>query len=200
MIVVTIDQRGSRRRPDAVPGLLELLAEYVQLRPFQRTAGDEIQAVFDDAPAALGASLRAASDGGWSVGMGVGPVRLPLPEETRAGGGRAFEAARDAVERAKRTQARICVEAPDDAPGARRLEAELALMVLTLRRRTPQQREAVELRRAGASQAAIAERLGISQQAVSVRLGAAAYEECEALREAATDALASLERRVGGAG
>lgn len=209
MIVLTLDQRGSRHGADRVPELLDLVAKHPTVRAFQRTAGDEVQAVFDDARAATGAALDAAGTGQWNVGVGVGPVRLPLPAETRAGAGPAFEAARDAVERSKRTQARIALtaaprlvqasgESGESAPEPRlgeraaRLEAELALIALSLRRRSEEQWQACRLRERGWGQARIAAELGVSQQAVSARLGAAWFEECQALTTAAEGALARL--------
>lgn len=189
MIVITIDQRDSRRRQDEVPALIESLASVPTLRPFQRTAGDEVQAVLDDAAAAMGVALSLGAGGRWSVGLGVGSVNLPLPAETRAGGGEAFEAARVAVERAKTLSGRIGVVIPADPAEAARLQAELSLLSLTLARRTPQQAEAASLRAGGATQAQIAERLGISQQAVSSRLSAGQVEEAAALVECAVAAL-----------
>ncbi len=205
MIVLTLDQRGSRRGEDLVPALLDLVDRHATLRAFQRTAGDEVQAVFEDAGAAVGAALDAAGTGQWNVGLGVGAVRLPLPAETRAGAGPAFEAARDAVERSKRTQARLALSAatqqearePDTTLGrAERLEAELALIALSLRRRSTEQWEACRLRERGWGQARIAQALGVSQQAVSARLNAAWFEECQALTRAAIGALAHLADNV----
>jgi hypothetical protein len=206
MIVVTVDQRGSRRSGDRVPQLLELLGHHPTLRAFQRTAGDEVQAVFDDAAAAVGAALDAAGTGEWNVGLGVGGVNAPLPQETRAGSGPAFEAARDAVERSKRTQARVALSLPgqerqrpaglpseDPSARAARLEAELALIALSLRRRSEEQWSACRLRERGWGQARIAAELGVSQQAVSARLNAAWFEECQALTRAVIVALGDID-------
>ena len=40
--------------------------------------------------------------GGWSIGVGAGPVQTPLPASTRAATGPAFLSARRAVEAATR--------------------------------------------------------------------------------------------------
>jgi len=101
MFVITADQRGSRSQPDRVDAALRLVGAAPLVRPFERTAGDELQGVADDPAAALGVVLLLVRDGHWSVGVGVGGVRTPLPEQTRAGAGEAFERARVAVTRAK---------------------------------------------------------------------------------------------------
>ncbi len=107
MFVMTIDQRGSRRVGDRVEVLLAALADVVAawgegvVRPFERTVGDEVQAVLDDPDLTLDVALRVLRLGGWTVGIGVGAVDEPLPASARAGSGEAFVLARTAVERAK---------------------------------------------------------------------------------------------------
>jgi hypothetical protein len=131
VIVLTVDQRGSTHAEDRVPAVLEHLEEWVRGRDglvvsFARTVGDEVQGVLagSDAGAQLAVDLTLAllRDQGWSVGIGVGPVELPLPEVSREGRGPAFYRARDAVERAKR-RARgtsVAVEGPSwREPGKR---------------------------------------------------------------------------------
>ena len=125
-VVLTVDQRASRAGADAVPDLLDRLAPVPALRPFQRTVGDEVQGVLDDAGAVvttLGLMLR---DGRWHVGVGVGPVEQPLPPETRAGRGPAYLYAREAVTRAKTTPHRLGVVGAD-AYAAEQLETVLGL-------------------------------------------------------------------------
>lgn len=56
MYVVTADQRDSRSGPDLVPTALADLATVrhgAPIRPFERTVGDEIQALFDEPSSAL---------------------------------------------------------------------------------------------------------------------------------------------------
>lgn len=160
---------------DRVGAALALTASHVALRPFERTAGDELQGVFDAAESVVDVSTQLIEDGHWSVGIGIGAVELPLPVQTRAGRGPAFEAARVAVTRAKNAAGSIAVAgtSADDADSA------LALLAFVVGRRTPEGRAAVVLMRAGLSQAAAAERLGVSKQAVSQRLSVAgwAFEE-----------------------
>lgn len=180
-VVLTVDQRGSRRGTDAVPALLERLSALrpAPLRPFERTAGDEVQGVLDDAGAVVAAVTALADDGRWSVGVGVGAVRTPLPASTRAGAGVAFEAARRAVEAAKRVREGVAVRGgPDDAePAPAVVDAETALLLLVdlRRRRSAAGREVVRLVEEGLPAGRAAERLGITPQAVSQRLAAARW-------------------------
>ena len=180
-VVLTADQRGSRRGPDAVPALLERLAALrpAPLRAFERTAGDEVQGVLDDAGAVVAAVTALADDGRWSVGVGLGPVRTPLPASTRAGAGVAFEAARRAVEAAKRVREGVAVRGgPDDGdPVPAVVDAETALLLLVdlRRRRSAAGREVVRLVEEGLPAGRAAERLGVTPQAVSQRLAAARW-------------------------
>ena len=65
MFVVTIDQRASRKHGDRVPDLLTHLAASATpggdapglVRPFERTVGDEVQAVLDDPALAVAIAL-----------------------------------------------------------------------------------------------------------------------------------------------
>ncbi|EOM75035.1 hypothetical protein DW322_14070 [Rhodococcus rhodnii] len=174
MFVLTIDQRGSRRDVDRVTDLLTTLRDMPVVRAFQRTAGDEIQGVVEDATVAVDVALTAVDDGHWAVGIGAGPVELPLPAETRAGRGPAFEAARDAVERAKRALTRTAVTGPD-TESAHDADTALALVAAILDRRSPDGRSAVALIRDGLNQTEAATHLGITKQAVSQRLAAAGW-------------------------
>lgn len=188
MFVLTVDQRRSRRDHDRVPDLLDRYAGTALLRPFERTAGDEVQAVSDDAEQVVDIALDLAASGTWSVGIGVGPVETPLPPSTRAGRGPAFEAARRAVERAKNVPGSIAV---DGAPGA---EAALMLLSVTITRRSDAGRAAVDAVRTGMSQTEAAAHLGITKQAVSQRLAVAAWQAEEAGRPLAAQLLEAADR------
>ncbi|MGP9490090.1 sigma factor-like helix-turn-helix DNA-binding protein [Glutamicibacter sp. AOP5-A2-7] len=196
MIVLTIDQRRSRQGEDKVEALIEQANSTVShIRPFQRTAGDEVQAVFDDAMEAIHLAVMMAASGDWSVGLGFGQVELPLPKETRAGRGPAFVFARDAVERAKNTNAHVAVEGPTEE--ATRLEAELQLTACIISKRRATAWEAGTLADQGLTQQQIAARLGITQQAVSSRLSAALWFEANRMMEEATISLSKQLRQIG---
>lgn len=174
MYVLTVDQRGSRRGSDKVPGILTRTVPSGMIRAFDRTAGDEVQAVFDDPAhlAALAADLAASGD--WSVGIGIGAVDTPLPAQTRAGAGPAFVNARTAVEDAKRNRWHLSVAG--DSPRCAHAQTAGRLLVDVLADRSAAGREAVALVADGTTQADAAERLGISPQAMSLRLRHARWD------------------------
>ncbi|MGV8871969.1 MAG: hypothetical protein ACOH2Q_05560 [Rhodococcus sp. (in: high G+C Gram-positive bacteria)] len=174
MFVLTVDQRRSRRDIDRVPELLDRYRDHVLIRPFDRTAGDEVQAVCDDAATVVSVALELVSTPHWSVGIGIGAVELPLPETTRAGRGPAFEAARDAVTRAKNAPAALAVSGPEPS-SAEDAETASTLVALLVNRRSDHGREAVALMAGGLSQTDAAEQLKISKQAMSQRLSVAGW-------------------------
>lgn len=187
MFVLTVDQRGSRRDDDRVEDLLRSSSSTVVVRAFERTAGDEVQAVLDDAGELVRTTLALVRDGHWSVGIGIGPVSQPLPDSTRAGRGPAFERARTAVERAKSAPTHLAVEgAGSDGSDA---QAVLDLVALLVQRRSAQGWAAVELVEAGHTQAEAAQRLGVTPQAVSQRLRAAGWQPEQAGRQVAATLL-----------
>ncbi|MFC3690023.1 hypothetical protein [Aquipuribacter hungaricus] len=183
MIVLTADQRGSRSGSDLVGDGLALLGRVVPdpLRGFERTAGDELQGVPGDAVRAVAALEALVADGRWSVGLGVGPVELPLPASTRAGRGPAYTAAREAVETAKERHHHVCLVPgglPDDAAATvRDADAVLALALTVALRWSEEAREAIALVRGGSTQTDAARTLGVTRQAVGQRLGAALFRQ-----------------------
>ncbi|WKN49978.1 sigma factor-like helix-turn-helix DNA-binding protein [Nocardioides sp. Arc9.136] len=195
--VLTVDQRGSRSGPDRVPALLDTLAGHRLLRPFERTAGDELQGVVNDAAtlaSVAGALLRAEA---WYVGIGIGPVEEPLPASARAGRGAAYLHARDAVTAAKNSpwNLRVVGEHPD----ARSLETTLWLWAAVLARRTARGWEVADLVAEGLTYEEVGRRLGISQSAVSQRAQAAGIVEARRAQELATTLAAGmLDARSGG--
>lgn len=172
MFVLTVDQRGSRRADDAVPDLLDDLASARLsglVRSFERTAGDEVQALLEDPGTVVATAVDLVRREIWSVGIGVGTVERPLPRSVRAGRGSSFVHARAAVERAKSAPHRICVDG-DDASGADRAETALWLLVSVLDRRTQAGWDAVDAMARHETQRAAAAALGISAQAMNRRL------------------------------
>ncbi len=198
--VMTVDQRSSRRGPDRVEAVLTDLNSPARaggrLRDFERTAGDEVQGVLDDAAAVVDTALRLARAGVWSTGIGLGTVDRPLPASTRAGSGEAFQHAREAVERAKHADGSLAVSGPDEDAAAR-AQAVLALLAAVVARRSDAGWEAVDLMAPGVTQADVADRLGISRQAVSQRLQAALHGHEQAVRPAAA-ALLEAAAATGG--
>jgi hypothetical protein len=184
MFVITADQKASRHDVDrAGTGRDELAARYDGrlVLPVDRTSGDEVQALVDDAATALDMVLVLTRAGHWSVGLGIGAVRTPLPRATREATGPAFIAARDAVTAAKRSATRFALAAdpptapPEHAgsaalPGAGEVEALVTLLLLARDRRTPQGWDVVDRMVGGATQRDVAAELGITPQAVSTRL------------------------------
>lgn len=198
MFVMTIDQQGSRRGRDRVPEILAVLAGRDGLvRPFDRTVGDEVQGIVQGPALAVDLALEVVRLGGWSVGIGAGPVDEPLPEHSRAGSGEAFVLARRAVERAKSRQRPV----PVAVSGVRRdraaeAEAVLTLAAAVLGKRTAGGWAAIDAWRAAgpdATQEDVATRLGVSQQAVSQRLAAALWHEEQAVRPVAARLLGEAQ-------
>lgn len=174
MLVLTADQRSSRTDVDRVPDLLRRYRDAAAVRGFDRTAGDEVEAVFDDPELAARIAVELVASGFWSVGLGVGEVQTPLPKQARAGRGEAFIAAREAVEAAKNRRVPLQVVGASD--WCRDAQTAACLLVDLLTDRTDAGREAVALVADGGTQAQAAGALGISPQAVSLRLRTARWD------------------------
>lgn len=198
MFVLTADQVGSRDSADLVAALLPHLAERfgAQLAlPPDRNAGDEVQALTADAATALEMALLLTRTGHWSVGVGVGEVREPLPGSVREATGPAFVAAREAVDQAKRASHRFALA----SSGAGLLSAAevgaLMELVLAVRaRRSEEGWEVVDLLESGGTQSAAAQQLGITPQAVSLRVAAAQWRAEAAAVPALVVLLDDLDR------
>jgi hypothetical protein len=222
MFVITADQIDSRNDRDRAAELIAELSHRFgpafSLPPDQ-TSGDEIQMMTTDAGVALETVLAIHRTEHWSAGLGVGDVRTPLPAATRQAAGGAFIAARDAVTRAKRADARFALSAEgrvdlsDGADGpaglvgsagfrsflsAEEVEPLIAMLLLLRQRRTPEGWEAVDLVRDGRSQRDAAAQLGISTAAVSQRIKSALWRVEEAARPALVRLLENLDRATTG--
>jgi hypothetical protein len=188
-IVLTADQRGSRGSPDLVDRASTAYAAGALL-PFDRTAGDEMQALYTD-PAAVVATVEALlREDAWNIGLGIGEVETPLPEHARAGRGEAYVRAREAVTRAKHSPYRLAVGGPGYR--SRQVETVLWLWAGVLTRRTPKGWEVADLVASGATHQQVGDRLGITQSAVSQRGQAAGLVEAARARQLATELLTDL--------
>jgi hypothetical protein len=217
MFVVTADQKRSRTAIDRVPALLEDLKDLKDLkdladpkgprqrgdrapgptrtsRPFERTAGDEVQGLLTD-PAAVVDAVVTLLRGGWWVGVGIGAIDQPWPETARAGRGPAYLAARQAVESAKGVPTGICVVATA-AEAGQRAEAAAWLLAAVVGRRTAQGWQVVDLVAVGAKGVEVAAKLGISPQAVSSRLRVSGWTEEQRGRELLTWLLGQADREA----
>jgi len=194
MFVITADQVDSRHRPDLAAAQLDRISAEHGPRlvlPPERNAGDEIQILTDDAMTAVHLVLELTRDDDWSVGLGCGRVRTPLPHDIREASGEAFFSARTAVDRAKRVRPRFAMVAADPAADdAADAEALLVLAILLRERRTEQGWQVYDRMMAGANQADIANQLGVSAPAVSSRAKHANIR-------AELDALPALARVLG---
>lgn len=176
MFVVTADQVDSRSRPDIVAVTLARLdarfGERLSL-PADRNAGDEVQALTADPGTALELVLALTRTGEWSVGLGCGQVRTPLPQHTREATGDAFVAARAAVTRAKRQPTRFAMEAVVAPEPAGDAEALLVLLLTLREGRSEAGWELYDLIASGLTQAEAGAQLGITPQSASDRARAA---------------------------
>jgi hypothetical protein len=184
VVVLTVDQRGSRTGPDLIPAMLTTLAAVPARVGFERTVGDELQGVLDRGSAVADTLERLLRADEWNIGVGVGAVEEPLPEHARAGRGPAYLHARAAVTAAKSSPWHTRVVGDD--PAARALETTLWLWAAVLARRTARGWEVADLVAEGLSYGEVGERLGISQSAVSQRAQAAGIVEGRRARELVT--------------
>lgn len=198
--VVTADQRNSRRSTDRVPAALDALTAAVGDRmalPFERTAGDEVQALTGDPEAVVAAVLTLTRLSDWHIGIGVGAVELPLPGSTREARGSAYLAARTAVDEARTAPANLRLVAagtvgagPYGETVAQRAEAALVMLRALVSRRTAEGWEIMDVLEEAGSGRRAAERLRISPSAVSQRAARAARAESLLGADLATSLLA----------
>jgi hypothetical protein len=196
VFVITADQVGSRTGPDLAAETMAALqgrhGERLAL-PVDRNAGDELQALTADPATALALVLELTRDGLWSVGVGIGAVRRPLPAQTRAASGDAFVAARAAVGRAKKSPTRLAVEAVAVPEAAADVEALTDLLLALRDGRSAAGWELYDLVTTGLTQAQAGARLGITPQSVSDRARAAGLRVELAAVPALTRLLASAD-------
>lgn len=187
---MTVDQRGSRLGPDLVPQALSALGTILAgalkpALPFERTAGDEIQGVLETPQAVYAATRTLLRHRNWYVGIGSGPIDLPLPGRAAEGGGPAYWAARDAVNLAKTKRAHSPVAFVPHTPGPHDQEINgiLQLLGFVLANRSERAWEALDLVTTSAgegnamSQQKAAAILGITPAALSGRLATAGLNQ-----------------------
>lgn len=196
MFVITADQMHSRSRPDHVASALHLITTRhpTLALPPERTAGDELQTLVKDAATVLAVVLDLHRERQWSIGVGCGSVRRPLPPSIREATGGAFFAARKAVTRAKQRNTRFALanDATSAASQTADTEALIDLLLLLRDRRTTGGWELHDLLATGINQQEAAARLGISEPAVSSRARAAGIRA----EQSALPALATLLARL----
>ena len=187
MFALTLDQRRSRQAADAVPDLLRTLDATPTVRGFERTVGDEVQALVDDPVAAVDVVVLVARTQRWWVGIGVGDVETPLPTSVRAARGPALYAARTAVERAARCPAGVALEVGAGREEEAGIDAETVLQVRArlVADRSADGQQAVDVLERHATQRAAAQELGITPQAMSARLQVARRDDEQRLRHLA---------------
>jgi hypothetical protein len=187
VVVLTVDQDGSRAGADLVPTALESLGSLATRLAFERTVGDELQGVLDDPAAVVTGLERLLRAGVWNIGIGIGAVETPLPDHARAGRGPAYLSAREAVTAAKSSPWHVralAADAADDrADRVRALESAVWLWAALLGRRTTRGWEVADLVDQGLTYDETASRLGNTQSAVSQRAAAAGIAEGRRARE-----------------
>ncbi|MGB0653207.1 MAG: SatD family protein [Thermoplasmatota archaeon] len=204
--VVIADVEGSRDTPDRAALQKRLLATLKQAATTAHalgadapaagpdvTAGDEWQAVFHDAGAALRflSSIRdALPDVPFRAGIGHGTLALPPTPGTPVGhlDGPAFHQARAAIDEAKRRRRTIQLRGFGDLDHLLTLGLDLAAKIR--RDRTPKQRDYVAAVTNGATQQEVAARFGVTGGTVSLTLQRARHEEVRRLEEEAARTLA----------
>jgi hypothetical protein len=217
MYVLTIDQRGSSSDVDRVP---ELIAALQDLTPaaFERSVGDELQGVVEQAADVVDIALQALRSGYWYVGIGIGSVRMAPGDSPREGSGSAFVAARRAVELAKSAAGQVPLSVvagtmghgrdipPDAGEGAvtsANAQAVLRLIGRVVQQRTEAQWRVVDRLRAfqggegrHGSQKHVAHELGITEQSVSRAVLRSGWQEEWAARPAAAMLLDYAHSRI----
>lgn len=205
MYVLTIDQQGSTSDIDRVPELIAALRNLTPV-PFERSVGDELQGVVEQAADVVDVALHALRDGHWYVGIGIGAVGLAPGASPREGSGSGFVAARKAVELAKGAAGQVPLSvvsgtmvrskdlqahAGEDSMASANAQAVLRLIGRLVQQRTEAQWRVVDRLRAiqgGArhgSQKQVARELGITEQSVSRAVLRSGWQEEWAARPAA---------------
>ena len=188
MYVLTINQRDSREVGDRVDELVACLGHLPAAIPFQRSVGDEAIGVVAEPGTAVEAAMIALRTRRWHVGIGVGSLHVPLPEEIAHAEGFGLVYARRAVDRARKTGERVplAVAGPDTEVAAE-AQAVLRLIGQIVSTRTDAEWAVLDFMVPGVrgQQRAIADELGVTTQAVSKAVVRSHWNEEWACRPAA---------------
>ncbi len=188
--VLAVDRSGPRPAPDNPT--VDAGRQPPGPAGFEPTTGTELQAVLTDAGAVVDVTLELVRSGGWSIGIGAGPVPTLQAEGTRAANGTALLCARRAIDAARRRPVRLAVRGHDPVEAAD-AQAVLTALGAVVLRRSEQAWAAITLVAAGRTQAQAAMALGISRQAVGQRLAAGQWDLETELRPAAAHLLTRAE-------
>ena len=165
--------------------------------PFARTVGDEFQGLLDDPVSVLGAILTLMRTPLWHVGLGIGPVDRPLPDDgdpRRARGSGVPRRPGRGRRRRRPTRTTLQSSRPGAPDEAYDVKAVLDLLD-TVRQgsdRPPGGRSSTSPR-PGSRRPPPPHRLGISRQAVQQRLRAAGWAAEDAVRPTLVRLLARAE-------
>lgn len=183
LVVVTMDQRKSRSRPDVVDATRKRLNVQFKKRlerTFVRTAGDEMQCATRELTWLVELVLAEARSQAWHIGIGVAASPEPLGRTARDSSGPAFWAARQAVGDARKRSWGFAIHG---GPAWADVEHALALTAKIVRDRTERQHEAAALYFARGTNRQVAEALRITEQSASERLRGAGIDEESAGRD-----------------
>lgn len=198
MFAVFADQKSSRTSDDRVSGMIKALSVAnvkFELEP-ERTSGDEFQFLVADPNGAIEAIRLLIGDGHWHVGVGIGSVESPLPQDVRQSRGPALIAAREAVEDSKTLRPSVAVRGSGESTWE--AEAMVQLLAHLWEERSRAGWEAVFAVEAAGSDATLSEvahSLSITKQALSQRLQAANWNLERRSVPAVDAALARADRR-----
>ncbi|MCS6710540.1 MarR family transcriptional regulator [Brachybacterium sp. EF45031] len=198
VLLFTPPRRTARAGEDPVPELLRTLAPLGLRGGPERTTGREVIAVADRAGVALDALRAAREEGQWRVGLGIGEVPLPLPQDLRAVEGPAAKAARDALHEAATTsQVPVAIRAADPRQAGTAADAQAVLRLvgwMIATRNRGQWRVARAVRdHPEWTQQQLAAHLGITQQTVSRSLQTSGWREESAVHPLLERLLAMID-------
>lgn len=194
--VVTLKQRDRRADGDLGDEMLRALSEIPTLTAFQRSGPSLLVGVPQDPLSTVDAVLKALRSHHWLVGLGVGSLYEPVPDEAQFLQGAALGYAHTAAERSEHTGERIPLSVVGhEVDIAAEAEAVLRLLGQIVSTRSVAEWAVLDLLTPGVrgQQKHVAAELGISAQAVSKAVVRSAWVEEWAARPAAARLLQLLD-------